>query len=262
MKNFIQAFAVEAIKARRSRAPLFTALGFSLAPIASGFFMVILKDPELARSMGLISTKAQIMAGTADWPAYFGMLAQAVAVGGLLLFSFTASWVFGREFSDRTMKDLLALPTPRRSIVLAKFTVVGVWIALLTLLVIGLGLLVGAVVVLPGGGEAVTRDGVLLIAACAALTAASITPVALFACLGRGYMAPMGGAVLLLILAQLVGATGWGEFFPWTVAALLSGAAGPEAAAIGPVSVLLVLATGIAGIAATLAWWSRADHTR
>lgn len=82
-----------------------------------------MKDPDLARRLGLISAKAQIVAGSADWPTYLGFLAQATAVGGILLFALIGSWVFGREYSDRTISDLLPLPTPRRSIVLAKFVV-------------------------------------------------------------------------------------------------------------------------------------------
>jgi ABC-2 type transport system permease protein len=37
------------------------------------------------------------------------MLAQGIAIGGLFVFGFIMSWIFGREYTDRTMKDLLAL---------------------------------------------------------------------------------------------------------------------------------------------------------
>ena len=67
----------------------------------------------------------------------------------LFVFGFIAVWVFGREYSDRTMKDLLALPTPRWAIVSAKFTIVAVWCALLVMWVYALGLGVGAAVNIP-----------------------------------------------------------------------------------------------------------------
>ena len=108
---FLAALWAEALKARRSKVPWLTALGFSLAPLVGGLFMIILKDPERARSMGLISAKAQLAAGVADWPTFFGLLAQATAVGGAMLFTIVTAWVFGREFSDHTAKELLALPT-------------------------------------------------------------------------------------------------------------------------------------------------------
>lgn len=49
--------------------------------------MIVLKDPALARQMGLISAKVQIPAWTPDWPAYLGFLAQATTVDGQILFS-------------------------------------------------------------------------------------------------------------------------------------------------------------------------------
>ena len=64
--------------------------------------MIILKDPDRARQLGLLGPKAQLFGGTADWPSILGLLSQAVAVGGAVLFAFLTAWVFGREFADRT----------------------------------------------------------------------------------------------------------------------------------------------------------------
>jgi ABC-2 type transport system permease protein len=143
MSLFRAALWAEVLKARRSKVPWLTALGFSLAPLVGGLFMIILKDPERARSMGLISAKAQLAAGVADWPTMLSLLAQATAVGGGLLFTLVTTWVFGREFSDHTVKELLALPTSRAAIVAAKFVVVGMWATGLTAFVLLLGLIVG-----------------------------------------------------------------------------------------------------------------------
>ena len=81
-----------------------------------GLFMFIMKDPARARALGLLGAKAQITAGTADWPTFLGVIAQATAVGGSFIFALVTAWVFGREFADRTVKLLLAVPTPRGAI--------------------------------------------------------------------------------------------------------------------------------------------------
>jgi len=261
MTNLRQAVWVELLKARRARMPLITLLGFSLVPFVGGFFMLVMKDPLLARRMGMISAKAQFVAGAADWPTYFSLLAQAVAVGGILLFSLIASWVFGREWSDHTIKDLLALPTPRRSIVLAKFLVTGLWALLLALVVYLIGLLVGAMIGLPPATAQVFVQGSSTLAGAAGLTILLVTPIAFFAGVGRGYLAPMGAAIFLLIAAQIVAAAGWGEYLPWSVPALYAGMAGPEAGQMGVVSYALVVATSLAGVVATLLWWEWADQT-
>jgi ABC-2 type transport system permease protein len=97
MNGFLPSLWAETLKMQRSKVPLFTALGFSVAPLVGGLFMIILKDPQAARSMGLISAKAQLVAGVADWSTFFSILAQAVAVGGGILFAVITAWVFGRD---------------------------------------------------------------------------------------------------------------------------------------------------------------------
>ena len=261
MSNLVQAVWVELLKARRSRVPFFTALGFSMVPLVGGFFMIILKDPELARRVGLISVKAQMLAGVADWPTYLGFLAQATAVGGSLIFSLIGSWVFGREYSDRTLKDLLALPTSRYAIVLAKFIVVMLWSAGLVVILYFLGLVVGQAVDLPPAPAEVFWQGTQTLIVTAGLTIALVTPIAFFASAGHGYLPPMGVALLFFALAQVIAIVGYGEYFPWSIPALYSDISGNQAAAIGGISFVIVILTGLAGITSTLLWWELADQT-
>lgn len=261
MTWFAAALWTEALKAIRSRVPWLTALGFLLAPLVGGLFMVILQDPERARSMGLISAKAQLTAGTADWPTYFGLLVQATAVGGGILFALVTAWVFGREFSDRTAKELVAVPTPRHAIVLAKFALILVWGVGLTLLVLLVGLAVGAAVTMPGWSTELAARAAGDIMVTALLALALMPLVALWASAGRGYLAPLGWAVLTVFVAQVTAAIGWGAWVPWAVPALYSGLAGPRADQLGPQSYLIVAVTLALGLAATLLWWRTADQT-
>ncbi|MCI0398435.1 MAG: ABC transporter permease [Chloroflexi bacterium] len=262
MKPFTSAFWAEALKARRSKVPLLTAIGFSLAPLVGGLFMIILKDPQQARSMGLIGTKAQITAGVADWPTYFGLLAQSVAIGGAILFAIITIWVFGREFSDRTAKELLALPTSREAIVGAKFILIALWTLGLTLLIFGIGLVVGTVVEIPGWSTELLRSAFGDVIASAGLAIALLPFVALLASVGRGYLPPFGWTILTVFMAQITAVTGWGGWFPWAVPALFSGAAGPRAEQIGPHSYLLTLLALMVGLTLTFVWWRSADQTR
>lgn len=255
MNNISQAVRVEVLKARRSKMPLFTTLGFSILPIIGGFFMIILKDPEMARRVGLISMKAQITAGTADWPAYLDLLTMGIAVGGIILFSMIGIWVFGREFADRTAKDLLALPTSRSSIIFAKFVLVGVWSLALVLLICVLGVVIGYLVGLPAVSPQIVVQGIATLTITAILTLWVIPPIIFFASAGHGYLPPMGVAILAIALAQVVAITGWGEYFPWSIPGILA-----QGNPIGWVSYLIVLLTGACGIAGTFLWWLRADQ--
>jgi ABC-2 type transport system permease protein len=262
MSAFSAALWAESLKARRSKVPWLTALGFAMAPLVGGLFMIILKDPERARSWGLISTKAQLAAGVADWPTFFSLLTYTIAVAGALLFALVTAWIFGREFSDHTTKELLALPTSREAIVSSKFVVLTLWALAMMLFVFGLHLVVGMVVGLPGWSRPLLwgAAGDLLATTC--LTLALMSPVALLASAGRGYLPPLGWAFLTLALAQIVVVIGWGAWFPWAVPALFSGMAGPRSGQIGWYSYVVVAVVCAAGLLGTYLWWRKADQTR
>lgn len=262
MTNLKSALWAEILKMRRSKVPLFTSIGFFILPLVGGLFMIILKDPEAAKSMGLISTKAQITAGTADWPAFFSLLTQGTAIGGAILFSILTTWAFGREFSDRTVKELLALPTSRETTVTAKFIVIAAWTPILTAAMFIVGLIVGALVDIPGWSGELLGDSMLDIFGSTLLNMMLLPYVALLASTGRGYIPPFGWTILMVALAQIAIVTGWGDWFPWAVPGLFSGAAGPRAELLGFHGYVVVLVASFLGFAATYYWWRTADQTK
>ena len=181
MRDLMNAVWIELRKAARSRMPLFTALGFLVLACGLAFLMFIYKYPTFARSIGLISAKANLAGGAATWPYFLGVLGQAIAIGGLLLFSLVESWVFGREFADGTLKDLLAVPVARANILLAKYLVVVLWSLLLTLMLFLVSLLLGAAIGLAQGTIEVFWHGTAIQAVASCLVIVDVFPFAFFA---------------------------------------------------------------------------------
>lgn len=262
MNGLLASLWAEMLKARRSKVPLLASIGFTLAPLMDGLFMFIMKDPERAREMGLLSVKAQLAMSTADWTTFFSVLTQAIAVGGVVVFSIVTAWTFGREFSDHTAKDLMALPTSREKIVAAKLIVISAWVFATTLWIYLVGLLLGNFVDIPGWTTQLAWASFRDVLLTAAMTLLLMAPVAFIASMGRGYLPPLGWTVLTIFLAQIIAATGWGDWFPWSVPALFSGVVGPRAEQLGPHSYVLIILTGMIGLAATFWWWLNADQTR
>jgi ABC-2 type transport system permease protein len=267
MNAFLSALWAEMLKARRSKVPPLTAAAISILPIVGGLFMMIMKDPERARAMGLIGAKAQLLSGgMADWPSYFDFLAVGTAAMGALLFAFITAWVFGREFSDHTAKELLSLPTPRWIIVAAKFALTALWIVGLTLLISVVSLGVGAFVGMPGWSVEVAWTSFRSLAITALLNFMLMPFVAFLASVGRGYIPPLAWAVATLGLAQVAGLMGRGDWFPWAVPGLyslmFSMMYGQRAEPLGPHSYVLVTLTFVAGLVSTIVWWRSADQAR
>jgi len=252
---------VEFAKTRRARVPWFLAGAFSLIPLVGGMFMLILKNPEQARALGLLGAKAQLAAVSADWPGYLLFLAEGLGVGGLVLFTFLTAWVVGREFADRTVRTILALPTPRRAVVVAKLLVIGAWCAAAAAWATLLGLAVGAVIGLPGWSTDLAIETIWRIALAVAIGVVLQSTTAFVASVGRGYLPPLGWAVATMALAQILRALGWAAWFPWAVPALVVAPPDPTAEAASLASFVVVGVTALAGLAASVAWWQRADQT-
>ncbi|HER25218.1 MAG TPA: bacitracin ABC transporter permease [Candidatus Atribacteria bacterium] len=261
MKNIFSAIWAESLKIYRSKMLWITILAFAFIPSMIGVLMFVVKNPEFSRKLGMIGTKAAMLRfGSVDWQIYFGLLNQIIAGVGLIGFTFVASWVFGREYSDRTVKDLLALPTPRSSIVLSKFIVVAIWCVLLSFILIAFGLIVGGMIKFPGWSSEIAFHCVHIFIITSLLTILLCTPVAFFASYGRGYLPAIGFAILTLIITQFIGLVGLGPYFPWAIPALYSGTTGVESAQLGVVSYIILFLTSIFGLIGTLAWWHYADQ--
>jgi ABC-2 type transport system permease protein len=259
MNNLSDMIWVEFRKAYRSGMPLWTALGSLFMPLGIAFLIFVSKNPDIAKNLGLISAKADLMAYSAtDWSTYLVLFGEIIAAGGFVLFVIVISWVFGREFADGTLKDMLAVPVSRSTILLAKFIVVTIWSVALTIVIFVLGLVMGGIIKLPQGSAAVIFQGSAngMLTACLAI--AVVFPFALFASMGRGYLLPMGLAVLILMMTNLVAIAGWGEYFPWAIPGLFVMGKSP----LAPVSYYIVLLTGLAGMIATYLWWKYADQDR
>ena len=141
----------------------------------------MMKYPEQFENLGLISAKIEMIRIT-DWSSYFISLSQVISVGGLLIFGFTTSWVFGREYSDKTMIDLLILPIKRETVVLSKFIVIALWSYVISIFALLLGLLAGKLIGLAGWNSIIVFKGILTFGFCTTLTILLSTPVAFFAC--------------------------------------------------------------------------------
>src|SRR5574341_1513342 len=168
--------------------------------------------------------------------------------------------VFGREFADGTLTDMLAVPVSRPAMLLAKFAIIALWCLALTVFIGGVGLGIGALLVLPGGSPDLFIRGVAAVLITACLVIVVLTPVALLASAGRGYLLPLGILFLVIALTQLIALIGYGEVFPWAIPALYAGLTGD--AALEPISYWIVALTGLIGIAATQVWWRYADQSR
>jgi len=261
MKGFAAAFWSEFLKTRRSVILWITLVIFAFMALMMGLFVYLARNPDLVSNSAILNAKTSVL-GKTDWPGYFMLLYQMVAAIGLIGFGFVFSWLFGREYSDHTIKDLLALPVSRDTIVWAKYVIAVIWSIILSGILLILGILSGKVIGMEGWSVELVRQASGIFCGTVMMTIVLSTPVAFFASYGRGFLVPIGYLILIMIITQFaVSAIPIvAPYFPWAIPVLYSGGAGPESAHLGLTSYLILGLTGILGIAGTLAWWRYTDQ--
>lgn len=251
------ALSVELLKLRRSRVPLVTFVVFTLAPLAGALFVFIVSDSDRARRLGLVGAKAQLTGITPDWAGLLWFATQVAAAGSLVVFAFVLTWLFGREFVDRTALYLMALPVSRSTIVKAKFAMFAGWGALLAAWLVMVTLAAGWAMNLPGWSSALAVGAIIAMLKACLLTLLTVTPIAYVASRTRGFLGPLATAMGLVVLAQLAAVLGWGAVLPWSIPALAADLAPGQTAGYG--SLLIVAITGMIGCLATIRWWQGPD---
>jgi ABC-2 type transport system permease protein len=259
VKSIAATFLTECMKLRRSKIFLITILIFIFIPLMMGLMVFIARHPEITSKMGLAGTKATLF-GMDDWTGFFELLNQSVAIMGLIGFSFVTSWVFGSEYTEHTIKDILALPVSRDSIVISKFLIVVIWCSLLSLLLFAIGIITGRYINISGWSEQIFYQQTYKFFMTSFLTLFLCSPVAFFAGYGRGLIAPIGFAIFSLIMAQFATAIGFGPYFPWSIPGVYTAPVGTEGMQLVFGSYVILVLTSVSGFIGTIAWWRFADQ--
>ncbi|MGA1977698.1 MAG: ABC transporter permease [Bacteroidales bacterium] len=261
MKGFNAALYVEFVKALKSKMFWITLIFFVFLAIMLGFLMLVARHPEIAGNSAVLTTKASFIS-KADWRSFFSLLMQMVLTLGMLGPAIVTIWVFGREYSDRVIKDLLVLPVARFKIVVAKFIIVFLWSILLLVLLLAFALLSGIAIHLAGWNRELVSHNVQIYLVSSLLTILLFPVITFITCISRGYLLPIGFAILLLISTQFVflGIPSVTPYFPWAIPGLYSGAAGPFSPKPAAISYVILVLTSLIGFFSTAAWWRYADQ--
>jgi len=225
----IRALRAEFAKLKRARMPLWTLLTVCGYGVISATMTSALLRPEAATKIGA-SGGAFAKAAAAglyhsNWANYLRFNQQGIAgAWGILLFGLVAAYLFGREFSEGTAKNMLTLPLRREWFVLAKFVVLAVWVLALTLLSVAAQVAFGALLKLDGFSWSLVRTCLVDSLRVSSLLFLTLPIVGWLGMLGRGYLPPMLFSGLMQGATTALVVTKWAAWFPWSMPVLLVGA--------------------------------------
>jgi ABC-2 type transport system permease protein len=255
------ALSTEILKAKKSKMLWISILLFVFMGLMIGLLMLLAKHPEISGKSAVLNTKAS-MIGKSDWPSFLNLLIQMVLTIGYMGCGIVTIWVFGREYTDRVVKDLLALPVPRYIFVISKFIIIFFWSFVLLLLLFFIALITGLSVKLDQWSFALAIEYFRLYIFSSLLTVLLFSPVALITCISRGFLLPIAFVILSLILTQFIfiSVPAIIPYFPWAIPALCSGVAGSDLPQAHLISYIVIILTSLAGLLGTAVYWRFADQ--
>jgi ABC-type transport system involved in multi-copper enzyme maturation permease subunit len=204
----LRALRAELLKLKRSPMPAWTALVVLMAPLFAH---------EMAKSTpGVrLTWEAFMRTGPALLASWYGTV----------LFGLVTAYVFGREYSEGTSKEMLTLPIRRECFIAAKATILVAWLLGLTLLSVIAQAGGAAMVGYKGASWSVATDCWAVSLKVALLIFATLPVVALLAMRGRGYLAPLAYSALAGTLGLGLAEAGWTRWFPWSMQIRVAGMA-------------------------------------
>ncbi|MFB6318593.1 ABC transporter permease [Saccharicrinis sp. FJH54] len=259
MKQFKAVFITEWLKLRHANLFWITICFFIFIPCMMGFMMYLSQHPEIIAKMGIVGAKAKFFEDN-SWQGYFDILNQSVAAIGLIGFGFVISWVFGREFTEKTITDVMVMPVNRALVVMSKFLVAMLWNLLLIIVFFAASILIGQWMNLPGWSAQLFNSALLKFTFTALLTLMVTTPVAFIAAAGRGIVLPIAFVILVLILSQFLAMAGFGPYFPWAIPGVFTVSDPEQGLALVNTSYVILFLTFVLGITGTVLWWRYADQ--
>jgi ABC-2 type transport system permease protein len=174
---------------------------------------------------------------------------------GMLISFFIAAWVFGREFSDKTNKDLIVKPISRTTVVLSKFIIIVLWYVVFMIFLLLFDIVLVVLLGFTGFTTALFYEALSKYIITSLFYTILCLTGAFFASISRGILAPIGILFVIVVASNMLANTGVAVYFPWTIPSVFL-----QTGSLNLVSIIILIATGLAGLIGTLAWWRFAEQ--
>ncbi|MCR8845175.1 ABC transporter permease [Paenibacillus sp. SC116] len=177
---------------------------------------------------------------------------------GTLLYGVIAAYLFSREYTEDTLKNLLTIPVSKTSLIVSKWLLLLLWIFMLTLVAWVMTLLLSFVAQFEGLSVAVIVDSLRQFFVGAFLLFLLSTPIILITMLFKNFVPTIIFTAVVTMANLTVIDTDYQGLFPWSAVHMV---VTNSTEFVYPISYsyAIIFATSILGLAATIVYFKRSD---
>ncbi|MEK4083130.1 ABC transporter permease [Psychrobacillus sp. FSL K6-1415] len=236
----------ELLKLKRSKMFLISILGSVVAP-----FMVVVASYVHMKT----ENPAQLI--TFDEIFYETNL-YTVLIIGVPLYGVITAYLFGREYLEDTLKNLLTIPVSRISYIMSKLVILFMWIMLLSLVSWGLTLLLGILGQFEGLSTLLIVEYLGRFITGGILVFILSTPIVLIAVVMKNYVPTIILTIVITMINVMSGNSEHRALFPWAAAGdIANGTLQPTYPA--EISYTIIFITSIIGFISAIVYFKKVD---
>ncbi|WP_432663576.1 ABC transporter permease [Wukongibacter baidiensis] len=199
---------IEVIKLKRSTMLLVSMLAVAVAPFLNYLIFLSLKS-NLPSAMSVERYFEQ---------GYIFL----TALTATIIFTLIATYVFDREYQERTLENTLTIPIGRTEVIIAKMIILLGWIIFLMIFTFVLTIVLNYMGIFIELNSAILMKYLKIYILTGVLHFA-LTPVIIFIILVfKSYIYSVGFSIFVTITSLVITNTKYGELFPWSLPYLLA----------------------------------------
>ncbi|PDX97525.1 ABC transporter permease [Bacillus pseudomycoides] len=246
MEQLVNLLYTELLKLKRSNMFLISIIGAAVAPfmvVVASYVHIKTKNPNPTILFDRLFSDVNLY---------------TVLIIGIPLYGVVTAYLFNREYTEDTLKNLLTIPVSRINFIISKFILLFVWIMMLTIVAWGLTLLLGLLGNFSGFSSSLLLQSLIKFLMCGGFLFILSTPIVLLTLVMKTYVPPIILTIVITMINVMTANSEHKDLFPWAatidiVNNELQPTYPPE------YSYIIIAATSIIGFITTIFYFKKVD---
>jgi bacitracin transport system permease protein len=178
---------------------------------------------------------------------------------GLMVYTVIASYLFSREYTENTLKTILAVPVSKVSFMIGKCFILFLWIITLTVISFFATILFGIIVKATGFNGAVFISYFMEYIADALFLFITISPFIMITLWFKNFVVPVIAVTSVAMINCVVFNENWGALFPWSASYLIVSGEWKQYGYPFEISLIPIITIAVIGFAVSVIYFRNED---